>query len=117
MQRHKVLLVILLAIALIVGGCGSSDSSMPGAPDFEEDRGGDDYAEAPGEGEEQGPRYRIYQGSLRVKVEDTEAAVKELSQRAESLGGYIEDSQQWDSTSPSAFIVLRVPQPERNPVS
>lgn len=105
-MRHRIVFALFLIGVLVL--CGCSARQVATNPD---ESGNEHYEEGEqGESGEGMPRRRIYQAVLSVEVEDCREALNSLTREAESLGGYVESSRQWDSTPPAARIVLRVPQ-------
>ncbi|MFC4148400.1 DUF4349 domain-containing protein [Micromonospora mangrovi] len=113
-----------LSAVLVAGGCGADggerDSSAPAAKApvvSDADRaGGQDAAGAPAQGGAGAPDLRvdqraiIYTGTMRVQVEDVEAAARAAIVTVTVAGGFVGgDQRRSDESSSRAELQLRVP--------
>ncbi|MCX7798783.1 MAG: DUF4349 domain-containing protein [Fimbriimonadales bacterium] len=101
---------LLLAIGLLLIGCGSGSDSPSASTGV---------APAPppprdsAEGSAAVPRVVIRKANLTIRVDDAEKALESARRIAKEQGGYLESGGvfNWESDSPSAEAVLRVPEP------
>lgn len=93
-----------LATGLLVIGCGSgADTSSGSAPSV---------AREVSEQSTSVQRVVIRRANLTIRVDDAERALQSARRIAKELGGYVESGgvYNWESSSPSAEAVLRVPE-------
>lgn len=108
MARTSRVLALMLVLLLLASAC----SAYSPAPRDKNDGSEDPTTDAPpNEYNQNPPRQVIYEAWLDVSVADLDSSIVALSQRANSLGGFISESyRNNNSDQPNARINFRIPQ-------
>ena len=115
---RRIIAPTVLALGLVLAGCGSTSYDAGGAPAPENHaapEGADGSAAQDAEpGESQADRHVIATGDMRVITDSPAEAADDIAQHGESRGGYVETREEWSDQGGEAVVdmTVRVPADE-----